>query len=72
MSELEPQPDHRQQQIRRIVQSMLAEASNQMYTPIYDDEIWWQAHELHEKDMLPSGISADDIYFDYLKFWDGE
>lgn len=72
MSELEPKIDHRQQQIRHIVQSMLAEAANQMFTPDYDDEVWWQAHNLHENNMLPPDVTADDVYSDYLSYWEGE
>jgi hypothetical protein len=54
---------------RRIMRQIVSDSP---YPGDMEWEMWWQLHDLEEQNGLPDGITAHEVYQEYLRVWHGE
>jgi hypothetical protein len=57
---------------RSIAQQLIQESPYGLGSQDLDWAVWHEAHEWQEQNGLPDGVSADDIYNEHLRQFDGE
>lgn len=56
---------------RNVQQAIIRQAINEVvgeniYTPDYDWDIWHKIQELQEQNGLPDGMTAEDVYQEFI------
>lgn len=68
--DIDPRPrEVNQRVVRHIMQAVIAESP---YKPDLDWELWHHCQQLEEQNGLPDGVTAHDIYQEYLRVFEGE
>jgi hypothetical protein len=66
----EPLRDVHHRLAHEIIQQVIGECPYVGATR--DDEVWWNLHELEDRNALPDGYEADDLYNIYRTNYGGQ
>lgn len=64
--EQQPEVSDRHRLLRAVVQQIIGEAHHA------DTEVWTYLRQLEAVQGLPYGVSADELYGEYLHYWEAE